>query len=248
MKKIIIQNKDFVIGDRNVACIGYFDGVHKGHQDLLNKTISEAERLGLKSALICFRPDPVDVISGRKNKHIFSDKERENIIREHGIDILIIISFDEELMKMDPKQFIDDYLNRMNIEELISGFDFSYGYKGSGNEKQLRRYGNFTSIVIDEHKQYGKKVSSTRIKEELSKGNIRLVDKLLGYPYYLNLKVVKVSEKGSKWLIETIKNDKNIIDIKEGDYPGFTIKDNVYFFESDIEYRKDDVIRYYVNQ
>ena len=248
MKKILIKDIEFEIQERNVACIGYFDSLHLGHQDLLNKTISEAKRLGLKSALICFRPDPVDIISGKKNKHIFSDKEKENIVKRFGIDMMIIISFDEELMRMDAKEFIERYLNKMNIEELVSGFDFSFGYKGLGNNKLLRKYGSFRSIVIPEHTHYGKKISSTRIKEEISKGNLKLVDKLLGYPYYRNLKVVNVSQKGSKWLIEAVDNDKNIINIKQGDYERFRYYDGIYYFESDLKYKKDDVIKFYVNK
>ena len=248
MKKILIENTDFAIRERSVACIGYFDSVHLGHQDLLKKTIAEAERLGLKSALICFRPDPSDIISGKKNKHIFSDRERENIVRDFGIDILMIISFDEELMKMDVEEFIEKYLNRMNIEELVSGFDFSFGYKGSGNNELLKEHGSFKSIVIPEHSHYGKKISSSRIKSELNKGNLKLVDKLLGYHYYQNLKVINVSQNGSKWLIEAIQKEKDIIEIKDGAYENFTLENGVFRFDSDIPYEINDPVKFYVNK
>ena len=248
MKKIIIKNTDFKIEDRNIACIGYFDSLHLGHQDLLNKTINEARRLNLKSALICFKPDPADIIAKTKNKHIFSDQEREKIIRNFGIDVLMIISFSEELMKMDADEFLRTYLDRMNIEELISGFDFSFGYMGKGNNELLKKSGNFKSIVIPEHKHYGKKISSSRIKSELNKGNLKLVDKLLGYPYYQILKTVNVSQKGSKWLIEAIKAENNIIDIKDGDYEKFFLKEGLYSFESEIKYRKGEIIKFYVNK
>ena len=248
MKKILIKDTDFKIKDRNVACIGYFDSVHLGHQDLINKTVSEAERLKTKSALICFRPDPADIILGKKNKHIFSDKEKENIIRDLGIDMMIIISFDEQLMKIEAIEFIEKYLNRMNIEELVSGFDFSFGYKGSGNNKLLKKYGNFKNIIIPEHTHYGKKVSSSRIKDELNKANLKLVDKLLGYPYYRNLKVINVAQNGSKWLIEAIQNEKDIIDIKDGNYDRFSLENGIYTFESDIPYKENDVIKLYVNK
>ena len=248
MKKILINDTDFKIKDINVACIGYFDSVHLGHQDLINKTVCEAERLKTKSALICFRPDPADIILGKKNKHIFSDKEKENIIKDLGIDMMIIISFDEQLMKMEAIEFIEKYLNRMNIEELVSGFDFSFGYKGSGNNKLLKKYGNFKNIIIPEHTHYGKKVSSSRIKDELNKGNLKLVDKLLGYPYYRNLKVINVAQNGSKWLIEAIQNEKDIIDIKDGNYDRFSLENGIYTFESDIPYKENDVIKLYVNK
>lgn len=248
MKKILIKDSEFEIKERNVACIGYFDSVHLGHQDLLNKAISEAKRLGLKSALICFSPDPADIISRKRNRHIFSNKEKENIVRDFGIDMMIIISFDEKLMKLEAREFIERYLNRMNIEELVSGFDFSFGYMGSGDNRLLKKYGNFKSIVIPEHTHYGKKVSSTRIKEELNKGNLKLVDKLLGYPYYRNLKVINVSQNGSKWLIEAIQKEKDIIEIKDGKYEGFTLENGIYRFESDVPYRKNESIKFYVSK
>ena len=125
VKKILIKDNNFKINEEIVACIGFFDGLHLGHQELVNKAIYEANKLGLKSALICFNPDPVEIISKKKNNHIFSNRERENLIRSFGIDIFIVISFDEKMMKMDPVSFINDYLNKMNIKELVSGFDFS---------------------------------------------------------------------------------------------------------------------------
>ena len=162
--------------------------------------------------------------------------------------MMIIISFDEQLMKMEAKEFIEKYLNRMNIEELVSGFDFSFGYKGSGNNKLLKKYGNFKNIIIPEHTHFGKKVSSSRIKDELNKGNLKLVDKLLGYPYYRNLKVINVSQNGSKWLIEAIQKEKDIIDIKDGKYDRFSLENGIYTFESDIPYKENDVIKLYVNK
>ena len=246
VKKILIKDDNFKIDEEIVACIGFFDGLHLGHQELVNKAIAEANKLGLKSALICFNPDPVEIISKKKNNHIFSNRERENLIRSFGIDVFIVISFDEKMMKMDPIDFINDYLNRMNIKELVSGFDFSFGYMGKGNNKLLKKYRNFKSIVIPEHKHYGKKVSSTRIKEELTKGNLKLVNKLLGFNYYLNLKIEKCSKNEDKWLIEAINNDSNIIKIKDGQYDCFKVVGNRYYFISDKKYKKGDVIKYYV--
>ena len=248
MKKILIKNTDFLIKERNAACIGYFDGVHLGHQDLIKETINEAKKKNLKSALICFRPDPADVVFKKRNRHIFSDRERENIIRDFGIDMLIVISFDKELMKMEAQEFIERYLNRMNIDTLVCGFDFSFGYKGSGDNVLLKRYGNFRNIVISEHKHYGKKISTSRIKDELNKGNLKLVDRLLGHPYYQNIKAVNASQKGSKWLIEAIKKDKDIIDIKDGDYGNFRIENGTFFFISNTRYNTGDTIKYYVGK
>ena len=241
MKKIIIDSEEFGLKERIAACIGYFDGLHRGHQKLLERTIAEAERLKIHSALICFSPDPVDIIRGYENRHLFSDKQREKLIKEKGIDLLIVISFDEKMMCMDPVTFIEKYLNRMNIEELVCGYDFSFGYKGKGNSALLQKYGNFHLSIIDEFKYYGKKVSSSRIKEELGKGNLKLVNNLLGFEYYQILKVTKVAKKGSKWLVEAIRKEKNITDIAEGTYDKFSLKDDVFTFISDKEYQVNEI-------
>lgn len=198
--------------EKNMACIGYFDGLHRGHQKLIETAIEQAHDSGVRSMLICFEPDPVELISHVKQKHILSYDERIRKIKESGIDEIVVFRFDEDLMKMEASRFIEYFLNRMNISKLICGFDFSFGYKGLGNSEMLERYASFDIEVIPEIKYYGRKISSSRIKEALYKGNISLVNSLLGYNYYLPLKVIKCSEKGSKWLIEAIlKDESNII-------------------------------------
>ena len=233
VKKIIIDSSDFGITDRNVACIGFFDGFHRGHQELIYSVIDYAKKHNIRSSVICFDPDPNDIITGFKNKHIFSFKERINILSNYDIDQLIIIRFNESLMKMKPELFINEYLNKMNLEKLICGFDFSFGYKGSGNSKLLRKYGNFKLEVIPEKTYYGKKISSTRIKETIKSGNFRLVDKLLGFNYYLNLKIIKQAENGSKWSIEAKPSEKDIVTPDNMTVNNhLKIKDGIFYLES----------------
>lgn len=241
MVKRINCNTRFNFKD-NVACIGYFDSLHIGHLKLINETIDKANKLGLRSMLICFDPDPVELIKKKKVKHILPYKERIKRIKELGIDDIVLFEFDESLMNMDYRTFINEYLNNMNIKELICGFDFTFGYKAKGNIKSLDRYFDGKLNIVEEVKLYGKKVSTTRIKKEISRNNFKLVGKLLGYDYYLLLKGENCSKKGLKWLVsanideieQVIPNNLNIL------YKNVEIKDNYLIILSDIKIDKNE--------
>lgn len=214
----------------NVACIGYFDGVHIGHQKLILETIKEAKKLNIASTIICFSPDPNDIIYGTKNRHLTRLKDRLSIFENLGIDNVVVFRFNNDFMRITPTKFIINYLNKMNITKLICGYDFHFGYKGKGDCRLLKEKGDFSLKVVPECKYRGIKVSSTRIKESLSKGDFRLVYKLLGYNYHLMLKVKKSSKIGKKWLIELISSYKDSILPIDGVYSsGFEVRRNSVF-------------------
>lgn len=235
MKKVIIKDGIIKNLDRAVACIGYFDGVHLGHQQLITKTVSEAKRLKIKSAVICFEPDPVNLIIGKKNKHILSYKNRLAAFESYGIEQVIVIRFDDDFMKLSPISFINNYLNKFNLEELICGFDYTFGYKAKGDGSLLKQRANFKTLVIEEKKYLGEKISSTRIKQAFISGDFSLTNKLLGYQYQLELKVTNSFKMGDKWLIEAKLIDDDCILPKEGKYTrNLEIRDNkVYVFLPD---------------
>lgn len=166
----------------NVACIGYFDGVHKGHQELIKKTIEIANKNNLLPFVITFDPSPSKVIYGSKVKELTTLNKKLKLFKSFGIKGVIIIPFDEELMKLSVDEFKDKIFSKLNTNTLVCGFDFTYAYKGKGNYKTLISQG-INVVKVPEYKYYGKKISSTRIREELNKGNIKLVNKMLGYEY-----------------------------------------------------------------
>ena len=226
----------------NVACIGYFDALHLGHQELIRQTITKARKLDCRSMLICFEPDPMQLISNIPQKHILTYKERLSKIKELGIDDIVVFKFDNDFMKIGPEVFINDYLNKMNIKELVCGFDFTFGYKGTGNIELLKRFAKFNIDVIPEIKYYGKKISSTRIKEEIIKGNLKLVNRLLNYQYYLVLKVIKSSKNGSKWLIQAkLKDNSRLVPLNiDKLIKNISYKDNLFYIDSDVSLKKDE--------
>ena len=171
--------------EANAACIGFFDGVHIGHQKLIATCRKIAEEKQIKTCLITFDQDPGNIVSNEDRFQINTLEQREALYEKYGIDILVIICFDRDMMKTSPEDFIKKYLNALNIDTLICGFDFRFGFKGQGDSGTLSSSSicAFDVEVVPDVTYYGKKVSSTRIKEEIRKGNYRLADRMLGYHY-----------------------------------------------------------------
>lgn len=227
----------------SIACIGYFDCVHIGHQKLIKETIKQAKKFKVKSTLICFNPDPVDIITGKKNTHILDYKTRLSNIETYGIDQVLVIKFDKDLMKLSGNSFISKYLNKMNIIKLVCGFDFTFGYKGFGNVETLKKCNKFETIIIDECKYRGTKVSTTRIKDELINGNFKLVNKLLGYDYGLKLKVTNCIKKNGKYLIESkLKDSHSVMPNDKVIDNGFYIKNRKVYIISPTKINKGETL------
>lgn len=169
----------------NVSCIGYFDGVHKGHQALIQKTVELSIKENVEPFIITFDPDPNSVINSSSSFTINTLDERIKLFETFGIKGVIIIKFDSILMNMSSVDFSNLYLKKLNLKGLVCGYDFHYGNKGKGNIKTLKKELKDICRVytVEEVTYYSKKISSTRIKNEIVKGNYKLVNKLLGYEY-----------------------------------------------------------------
>lgn len=181
MIKVTYFNSNIKL-DKNVSCIGYFDSVHLGHQELIKKTLEIADKYNLKAVLITFDPDPYDVITKTSRKCINSLNNRIKLYEKFGIKEVVIVPFNDKTMKLSPSDFKKKILDKLNIEYLVCGFDFTYGYMAKGNASTLKR-DNMNVIVVEEKKYYGKKISTTRIRNEIEKGNTKLVNRMLGYEY-----------------------------------------------------------------
>lgn len=240
MKKIIIKDSNIPFIEETISCIGYFDGVHRGHQALINVCIDLAKMNNLKSMVICFDPDPNDVINKKKNKHILSFKDRLTSFEDLGVDIVCVIKFSKDLMLLDADKFISNYLHKLNINTLVCGYDFSFGYHGKGNSELLSK--SINTVVVDEVSYYGKKISSTRIKEAINNGNFKLVNKLLGYSYSLMLKVIKCAKKGSKWLVECELKDKTLLLPQKVNSDDFYIQDEHVYINADSKINSNEEI------
>lgn len=181
------------------GAIGFFDGVHKGHQKLIQTAVAEAGKRKMESAVITFFPHPSVVLQNKHNvRYITPLKEKKAILQKLHVDRLYIIEFNEELSKLSPQEFIDHFIKGLNIKHLVAGFDYTYGHKGKGNMTEIGEHasGAFTSETIGEITSGGKKISSTRIRELLKTGRTREANKLLGRALVLDGIVIKGDQRG----------------------------------------------------
>lgn len=165
------------------ACIGYFDGVHRGHQQLLQNTINLKRKNGLPAAVITFDRSAAELFSSSDDfRHLTTLDQKIRLFEQYGIDDVYVFHFDREFAAMEGHDF-ELLLNRLNIRTLTCGADFSYGYKGKLKSEDLRTSSdrNFEVIIIRLMNLYNQKISSSRVKEQVISGNVAMARKLCGH-------------------------------------------------------------------
>jgi len=178
--------------------LGYFDGVHSGHQQVILEAKNQADDKGLKSAVMTFEPHP-SVVLGKTTKqfqYITPLSEKVKIIEDLGIDYLFIVEFTPEFASLLPQEFIDQYVIGLNVRHVIAGFDFTYGRMGKGTMETLPFHSRdqFSYTVVPKFVQGDEKVSSTRIRRLLQAGETIELPILLGR-YYTTTGIVVHGDK-----------------------------------------------------
>ena len=208
---------------RITACIGYFDGLHKGHQELIEKVITLAKKNHTTPALITFDPDPWVVVKQLKHiSHITPMKHRQQIGASLGIEKWIVLDFQKDMAQLNYQQFHELVLETLNIDTLVCGYDFHYGYRGEGTVETLKQQSSFHVEVIDEISCQNEKISSTRIERLIREGNLEEVTAMMGRPLELRGTVKSGNRIGRKYGFPTanLKLEANYVLPKIGVYIG----------------------------
>ncbi len=177
--------------------IGNFDGVHKGHQLLFERVATRAREEGGMSVAITFEPHPLKVLRPEGIKLISTVEQKIELIRQTGIDTLVVLPFTRELAATPATRFVDSILASLSMRELVVGYDYAFGRGREGDIPFLKKQGaqkGFCVTVIEALHVDEILVSSTRIRELVSEGRMRDVAKLMGRPYQIRGEV-KVGEK-----------------------------------------------------
>ena len=180
--------------------MGYFDGVHRGHQQVILEAKNHAKEKGICSAVMTFDPHPSVVLgrTERQTQYITPLTEKVKIIEELGIDYLFIINFTVEFANLLPQEFIDQYVIGLNVMHVVAGFDFTYGRMGKGTMETLPFHSRnqFSYSVVPKFTQDDEKVSSTRIRTLLKEGKTEALFPLLGRFYTTTGTVIHGDKRG----------------------------------------------------
>lgn len=172
-----------------VLALGFFDGVHRGHAALLNRTIERAEALGVEGAVMTFDTHPDTLVQGTPVPLINSAPDRANLIRRlFGIDRVEFFRFTEETMHMPWEEFLRSIQAELGVVGFVVGYDFRFGWRGEGNTERLRDYcaaNGLTCDVVDKVELDGITVSSTYIRTLVESGQMERAADFLGHRHCL---------------------------------------------------------------
>lgn len=169
-----------------VLVLGFFDGVHLGHQKVIQKGRQLADEKGLPLAVLTFNHHPSIVFKKQDRYRYLSNlKEKEALFADLGVDILYIVPFTSSFAKQAPQTFVNDYIISLGAKEVVVGFDYTYGASKTATAHQLPLYANqqFNVHIVGALKDDGCKVSSTAIRQYLEQGEIEKANYQLGRIY-----------------------------------------------------------------
>ena len=219
--------------ENTVVTIGTFDGVHIGHQKIIEQVVQTAKKLKKKSVLLTFFPHPRMVLQQNASIELINTiDERAELLSKTGLDYLIIHPFSIEFSRLTALDFVRKILvNQLSTSKLIIGYDHHFGKNREGNLEQLTEYSHLYNFEVQEIPAQDINdvaVSSTKIRKALSDKNIKTANKYLGYNFMLNGTVVNGKQLGGKIGFPTAN-----ISVKE-DYK-LIPKTGVYVVKSIIE-------------
>lgn len=184
---------------RSSVTLGKFDGLHRGHQKLINLIRREQGEKN-RSVIFTFDVSPRSYILHSPPKYLLTYEERRELAENLGVDILAECPFTEALMHMEPEDFVKEYLaERLHARYLAVGPDFRFGYQRRGTPELLKELGRtygFRTEIVEKEKYKGWDISSTFVREELEKGHIEEVNQLLGYTYFTKGEIVHGRQLG----------------------------------------------------
>ncbi len=199
--KVFNQINDVRDCASSVVTIGTFDGLHRGHQDIIKTLTTIAETKGSRAAVITFEPHPRHILD-KKNKLslLMSLDKKEALLEELGVDVLLVIPFTEEFSRITAEAFMDDVIMKhFHPAEIVIGYDHHFGHKRQGSPKFLQDYAGKRGIKLDiinpvaDDKVF---ISSTHIRDLIGKGFVRRASFELGWVYGFRTKVVHGSGRG----------------------------------------------------
>lgn len=197
-----------------VATVGAFDGIHRGHQLLLREVVARARYLRIESLCVTFDPHPDTVLYPERQLTYLTDRpEKERVLRELGLDHVLVFEFTRELSMLRPEEFLGLVRERFRLAELWVGSDFALGRDRSGTISALVEIGRVQALalhVVPPQKVDDEVISSTFIRKLLADGQVGHANRLLGRHYRVSGRVEQGAARGRQlgWPTANIRPDR----------------------------------------
>ena len=192
----------------SAVTIGKFDGIHRGHEYLISCIHEQAKR-GMKSVMVTFDQSP-RVILGKEAKddrNLVTPAERSVLLSKQVLDYLLELPFTDEMISMEPEDFIAMLCEKLHMRYLVVGNDFHFGYKGRGDAALLEKLSHqmgFELLVVDKLQDDDRDISSSYVRDEIRQGHILHANELLGHPYFVWGEIIHGNHIGTGMGVPTI--------------------------------------------
>lgn len=167
------------------VALGFFDGIHKGHRQLILSAVADAKKGGVPSAVFTFAHGEIKADSPR----IYSEEQRAELLTELGVDVCFVAEF-SELCTLSPSDFVSKTIIRdIGAEVAVSGYNYRFGHRGAADAKrlcELMEQNSASALIFDELSFEGEPISSTRVRSCLEEGRIEDANAMLGAPYFVS--------------------------------------------------------------
>lgn len=196
----------------SVAAIGFFDGVHRGHQYLIGQVKELASSAGMSSTVITFDFHPRQVLQQSYVPQLLSTPEGKlRLIGETGVDNCVVLHFSKSLAQLSAREFMSEMLvKRLNVRKLLIGYDNRFGHNRLEGFDDYVRYGRELGIEVLQCKPYlpdGVHISSSAIRKLIAQGDVQRANELLGYRYTVAGKVIRGMQEGRQMGFPTANLD-----------------------------------------
>ncbi|HEY3626367.1 MAG TPA: bifunctional riboflavin kinase/FAD synthetase [Terracidiphilus sp.] len=193
----------------SIAAIGNFDGVHRGHQEILGAVVEEARARGAKAVAVTFDPHPESVLRPHRAPRLLTPtSERLRLLAGTGLDAVVLLTFDQALAHMPPREFVSRVLvEALRVRGLHEGGNFRFGHRAAAGVKELAEFGQEFGFAVHVHQAvrvHGLEVSSSAVRELVAAGDMKRARWMLGRPFAVRSTPVRDRGVGSRLLVPTV--------------------------------------------